>query len=433
MNQAEALATLDQVLKLAQADAVVAGLWGGASASTRVADNVITQNVHCAQATLYVECAYGQSHGGASTNDLSAEALRAAVQRAQEIAKVSPPDPEYMPPVEAAEARKYAQVRGHYEATAKLDPLEKARQLAAAAQSVQAKNLRLSGGYPNNVWFQAVANSAGLRAYHAWTEADFHATVLGPTGSGWAETISNNTADINVAKTAAAALSVAEAAQSPQPLEAGKYDVIMRPAAAGELLLFLFWGGFDAKATDEERTFLRGKLGKKICGERVTLRSNPAEPRCPGVPFQGDGLASPALPWIENGVVTNLCYSRFWAKRQGKEATGFPANILMDGGDATVEQMVASTERGLLITRFWYIRFVDPMVPSVTGMTRDGLFLIENGKVTRPVQHMRFNENMVDVLNRVELLGQAARTGEYPTLAPALKVRAFNFTSTTKF
>ncbi|MCY3023592.1 MAG: TldD/PmbA family protein [Planctomycetota bacterium] len=391
MNQSEALETLEKVLRHASADTVVATLSGEASSATRMADNVITQNVRCSSVHLYVECAYGLSHGGASTDDLSADALLATVQRAQAIAKVSPPDPEYMPPVEAPESRKYLQVRGYADATAGFSPQDKAGQLAAAARQVQAAGMRLSGGYPSGAYFQALANSAGLRAYHAWTEANIHATVLAPAGSGWAETVCHDTAGINVEQTV------------------------------------------EAKATDEERTYLRGKLGTKVFGDRITIRSDPAASRCPGTPFQGDGLASLALPWVENGVVRNLCYSRYWAKKQGKQPTGWPSNLLMEGGDATVEQMIATMKRGLLITRFWYIRHVDPMIPLLTGMTRDGLFLVENGKVTRPVQHMRFNENMVDMFNRVEMLGQVVRTSEYPLLAPALKVKAFNFTSTTKF
>lgn len=223
-------------------------------------------------------------------------------------------------------------------------------------------------------------------------------------------------------------------AQNGTDFEPGRYTVIMRPAAVAELLSFMFFDGFDAKASDEGRTFLRGKLCTKICGQNITLRSDASDPRCPGMPFQPDGLASPTITWIDKGVVTNLFYSRYWAKKQGKEASGVPSNFIMDGGDATVDEMIALTKMGLLITRFWYIRFVDSMVPLVTGMTRDGLFLIENGEVTRPIKYLRFNENPVDVLNRVEAMSAPERTGEYMgMLVPALKVREFNFTSTTKF
>jgi predicted Zn-dependent protease len=315
-----------------------------------------------------------------------------------------------------------------------LDPLERAEQLAAAARTVAGKGLRLSGAYLSGDCFQAVANSAGLRGYHRSTEAEVHLTALSETGSGWAEKASNNVADIDAREVAGRALKIAEAAQDPTDLAPGKYTVIMSPAAIAEMLAFLFWGGFEAKAVDEGRTFLRGKLGTRICGEEITIGSDPADRRCPGTPFQEEGLASPTVAWIEHGVLSNLCYSRFWAGKQGKEATGRPSNVIMQGGETSVDEMIASTERGLLITRFWYIRFVDPMMPLVTGMTRDGLFLIENGAVARAVKHMRFNEDPLDMLRRVELMGRPERTGEYISmLLPALKVRDFNFTSTTKF
>jgi predicted Zn-dependent protease len=434
MNEPEAMKILEKVLGYADAEAVVATIGGGSEASTRFADNAITQNVQHNNISLRVSCAYGESHGAVVTNDLGDESLKSAVERAQAIAKVSPPDPEYMPPVETAERKKYPRVESYFEQTLGYDPLSKAKDISAAAETVKAKSLRLSGAYSSGYDFQALANSAGLRAYHRSTNAEIHSTVLTTTGSGWAEKISNNTADINVQEVAERALKIAEDSQNPADSEAGKYTVIMRPPAVAELLMFMFWGGFDAKATDEGRTFLRDKLGTKICGENVGLRSDPTDTRCPGRPFQGDGLTSPTLHWIKNGLLENLSYSRFWAKKKEKEPTGMPSNIIMDGGGKTVEEMISSTEKGILITRFWYIRFVDPMVPLVTGMTRDGLFLIENGKVSKPIKHMRFNERLLDIMNRVEAMSQPERTGEYISmLVPAFKVADFNFTSTTKF
>jgi len=434
MNESEAKLILDKVLGSADADAVVVGLGGGTEASTRFADNLITQNVYQNNVSLRVSCAYGESHGSAVTNDLGDESLKNVVQRAQEIAKVSPPDPEYMPPVEAAETAKYPEVKSYCESTLGYDPMSKAKDIAAAAKTVAAKNLRLSGAYGTDYGFSAVANSDGLRAYHRSTGAEIHATVLSPTGSGWAEKMSNDSADIEVEKVVGEALRIGENSQDPQDSEAGKYTVILRPAALAEMLMFMFWGGFDAKATDEGRTFLRGKLGTKVCGDNVTLRSDPSEKRCPGNPFQGDGMVSPALNWLKDGVVENLAYSRYWAKKQGKKPTGMPSNIIMDGGGKSVDELVAGTDRGILVTRFWYIRFVDPMVPLVTGMTRDGLFMIEGGKVTKPIRHMRFNEKLLDVLGRITELGEPERTGEYISmLVPTVKIRDFNFTSTTKF
>lgn len=433
MNPTNVKAILEKALKNAQADDVVAILHGGNVASTRMADNLITQNVQRDTATLYVECAFGQQHGSASTDDLSDESLKNTVERAQSIAKASPADEEYMPPVPAAETEKHPKVDRYCETTANTTPEDKARALAGAADEAKKLEMRLSGGYRTGAHFLAVANSAGLNAYHTHTDAELHATALGEKGSGWAEQVSESVTNVDVQATASRALAIGRAAQDPKPIEPGKYDVILSPAAIGELLLSTMWWGMDAKATDEGRTFLREKLGTQLLGKNITLRSDPTDARCPGGPFQSNGLVAPTLPWVEKGVVKNLFYSRFWAKKQGKPATGRATNFLMEGGDTSVKDMIASIERGLLVNRFWYIRHVDPMVPLLTGMTRDGLFLIEDGQIVHPVRQMRFNENTVDMLNRVETLGPVERTAGPPMLMPTIKVKQFNFDSETKF
>ena len=434
MEESQAFEILDKVLEIADAEAVEARLTSGPQSATRFADNLITQNIHYTNTMLTVECAYGQSHGAATTNDLSDSSLKNLVGRAQAAAKVSPPDPEYMPPVEPSETGRYTKPQGYFEQTELLSPLAKAEAISRASSTVSAKGLRLSGAYTTGADFTAVANSAGLRAYYRETTAEIHTTVLGDTGSGWAEKIASSVGDIDIDGVVSRALGIAQRAQNPADVKPGKYTVIMSPAALGELLVFLFWDGFDAKAADEGRTFMRGRLGTKVCGEQITIRSDPADERCPSIPFLDDGFPAPQLPWIENGIAANLVYSRYWAKKQGKEPTGHPTNIIMDGKNSTIEEMITSTKKGLLVTRFWYIRTVDPMVPLVTGMTRDGLFMIENGKIGGPVKNLRFNDNPLDVLNRVEAIGRPCRTGEYiDMLVPPVKVRDFNFTSTTEF
>ena len=434
MNESQALALLDKALKTAKADDVVVNLDGGTLASTRLADNVITQSIETSRATLMATCAYGRSHGTATTEDLSDKAISAAVKAAQTIAKSMPPDPEYMPPVEAAETARYTKADGYFEPTVRFAPDARATQLVAAAKAVAKKGYRLSGAYASGDRFTAVANSAGLKAYHRSTHAALHLTALGKNGSGWAEKMSGNTDDIDVAAVAKEALRIAKLAQDPADPEAGRYALIMPPAAVAEMVAFFLWEGFDAKAADENRNFLRGKQGAKICPETITIRSNPAEPDCLGRPFQDDGLVAPTIKWIDKGVLKSLMYSRYWAKKQGKEATGWPPNVIMDGDTTSLDDMIASTERGLLVTHFWYIRTVDPMKPLLTGMTRDGLFRIENGRIAGALKQMRFNENPLDMLSRVEAMGPPQRTGEYmPMLMPALKVRDFNFTSTTRF
>jgi predicted Zn-dependent protease len=433
MKESTAREIVERALSYADAEHVEIGLNVGAQAVTRLADNLITQNVSKDDIAVQARVAFGKSHGSAVTSDLSEDALRALLERAQSIARLSPADEEYMPPLGAEEAKKYLPVDSYHQATADYQPLEKAKALSAAASKVAARKLRLSGAYRNGDDYFAMGNSRGLRAFHRSTIAEAHMSVLGENGSGWAESMANDNAQIDINRVVMTAMDIAERSAEPQELAAGKYDLIIPPAAVSEMLGFML-GGLDAKATDQGRTFLRGKLGKKVCGENITIRSNPADPRCPSSPFQGGGQASQAIDWIRDGVLANLAYSRFWAGKQGRQSTGWPSNIIMEGSDTGIDEMVAKTERGIVATRFWYIRFVDPMVPSITGMTRDGLFLVENGKVTRPIKNMRFNESLLDLLSRVETVGKVERTGEWlPMLVPALKVNDFNFTSTTKF
>ncbi|MEK7477709.1 MAG: TldD/PmbA family protein [Candidatus Coatesbacteria bacterium] len=434
MTRTQAFGIIRKVLKIAKADAVSAGVRADTNASTRIADNAITQNVRTESQGLWVEVAYGKRSGGASTNDLGDASLRAVVARAQQIAKVTPPDPEYMPPLPGAEAKRYPVVSAFVPATLAQTPMDRARVLASAAAGVRRRRLRLSGAWSTSGTWSAFGNSKGLRAWHRLTYAEAHMTVLGPAGSGWAQAISTDAGEVDVAAVVAEAAGIAVRAQHAVDLPAGKYDVIMRPAAVADILGFVLWGGFDAKATDERRTFLRGKLGRKVFGDNINLRTDPGDPRCPGWPFHGDGLAAKPRFWIRNGVVENLIYSRYWAKKKRKAPTGWPTNTILDGQGTSVDDMIASTKRGLLITRFWYIRDVDPMAPTVTGMTRDGLFLVENGRIVKPVKQMRFNENLVGVFSRVEALGVPVVSGEWGGMVvPPLKVRDFTFTSTTRF
>ena len=187
----------------------------------------------------------------------------------------------------------------------------------------------------------------------------------------------------------------------------------------------------DAKATDEGRTFLRGKLGQTVCSERIALRSDPLDPRCPGSPFVGDGLAAEPVYWVRHGVLENLCRSRYWAQKTGLPPSRGPTNLILDGGDASLQELVAGTDHGILVTRFWYIRVVDPMTSLLTGMTRDGLFLIEGGRVTRSLKQLRFNEKVLTALSNVEALGRPERLEG--CLVPTLKIRDFTFSSTTRF
>ncbi len=429
MTREEAFAILDSVLGAATAESVAVRLAGSCFGSTRLADNVATQCIRRADVSLDVTCAWGRRHASASTNDLRPEALREVVRRAEAAARLSPPDPEFMPPVPADEAARYPRVEDWCQATADLAPEEPPRQLEAGVAEVRRLGYRLSGAYAHGAGFTAFANSNGLKAYHRSTEASFRATVLAEDGSGWAQATATSAAGLDPGAVIREALRIAADSRRPVEFEPGRYTVLLRPAAVQEMLPWYMV--CDAKATDEGRTFLRGRLGQQVCSERITIRSDPQDPRCPGAPFVGDGLAAGPVYWVRNGVLENLRRSRYWALKTGLPPSRGPTNLILDGGDASLDELIAGTERGILVTRFWYIRVVDPMTSLLTGMTRDGLFLIEDGRVTRPLRQMRFNEKVLTALSNVEALGKPERIEG--CLVPPLRVREFTFSSTTRF
>lgn len=429
ISRDQAYAVLDVALGAATAGSTTAWFDGRLFGSTRIADNVATQCLRRRDAALYVTSAYGQQHASASTNDLRPEAVREVVRRAEAAAKLSPPDPEFMPPLPAEEAARYPQIEDWCQATADLAPEHPPRELEPGIEEVRRLGHRLSGAYTHSAGFCAFANSEGLRGYHRSTEASMRATALAGDGSGWAQATASSAGRVDVTGVVREALQIALDSRHPTDIEPGKYTVILRPAAVQEMLPWYMV--CDAKATDEGRTFLRGKLGQAVCSERITLRSDPRDPRCPGSPFVGDGLAAEPVDWVRNGVLTNLCRSRYWARKTGLPPSRGPTNLILDGGEASLQDLIAGTERGILVTRFWYIRVVDPMTSLLTGMTRDGLFLIEGGRITRPLRQLRFNEKVLNALSNVEAMGRPERLEG--CLVPTLKIRDFTFSSATKF
>jgi len=257
------------------------------------------------------------------------------------------------------------------------------------------------------------------------------------TGSGWAAADHPDWGQIDFAAVSRRAIDKARLSRNPVPIEPGKYTVILEPQAVGDLVqLVAFYA--DARSSDEGRSpFSKqgggNKIGEKIADPRVTLFSDPRDPQLLAQPFDGNGMPISRQVWIENGVLKQLYYSRFWAKKQGKTATGFPTSIKLAGGTLSVDDMIRSTERGVLVTRLWYLREVDPRTILYTGLTRDGTFLIENGKISKAIRNMRFNESPLFMLNNLEALGRPERLAGTEAggsvVMPALKVRDFTFTS----
>jgi predicted Zn-dependent protease len=434
MTETETREILERALSFAQADHTEVSLSGSSEASTRYANNAITQNVAKTQRHLTVRAAIAKGSqfcvGSASVNDFSDEAIRRVVAKAEEIARHSAPDTEYLPPVGP---QTYLPINGFSPRTAEATPEDRARVIRACTERVAAQGLNSAGSYATEWGFTALANSAGNFAYHRRSHARFVSTVMADDSSGWAEAVHEDVDHVCAEAATDIAIQKALAARNPRTIEPGRYTVLLEPAAVADLLAFLTWS-LDAKAAHEGRSCFSGKEGEKIGADCVHIFSDPADPRCPGEKFFGDGLPTRRVDWVKDGVLTNLSYSRFWAEKTGHDFTGSATNFIMDGANefADYEQLLAGVERGVLVTRLWYIRFVEPMTLLLTGMTRDGLFWIENGKIAHGLKNMRFNDSPLNLLKNIVALGKPVRAETY-AVVPPLVVKDFHFSSGTTF
>ncbi len=437
LDQLQSRKILDKVIALARKAAPGADVSASVSAShagnTRFARGQVTSSGDVDRQALEVEIAVGKRHARASINQMDDASLRDVVERAARLAKLSPEDPEQMPPVGA---QKYLAAHGAYDPGT--DTLSAATRAAAAGAAMKVgtgKQLDVAGFYENAGTSLARANSAGLFGYHKWTGTSFTCTArtADGSGSGWAGASSNRSADIDAAAAAAIAADKAVRSARPHKLDPGRYTVILEPAAVAELTGFLS-SALDARGADEGRSFFSrpgggNKTGDSIFGPSVTLKSDPADVALEAQPFDGSGLPSPAVNWIDKGKLTGLVYSRFWAKKQGKAPTGRPSGWQLVGGSTPRADLMKGVKRGVLITRFWYTRWVDPQSVLITGLTRDGVFLVENGEIVAPVNNFRFNESPVTMLKNVEAMSAAEVAPDGSMRAPALRTSEFNLAS----
>ncbi|PYS48308.1 MAG: peptidase C69 [Acidobacteria bacterium] len=440
-NEAEAI--LKKVLSFSKADELEATLQGGRAAYTRFGMNSASSSGDTENLSLAINAHFGQRSGIATTNTLDDQSLEKTVRAAEEIAHLRPEDPEQMP---FLPKQQYETIAASFdEATYNADAETRARAVAATIDPARAKNLTAAGIFDHTGGFVARANTVGNFGYHRSTNTSYTTTVrsadeLGKTGSGWATSISHRIADIDAKAVGARAIEKAELSREPVQIEPGNYTVILEPNAVGDLLAPMM-NLFAARAADEGRSFLSKKgggnrIGEKLYGDEINIYTDPNLAASPGAPFDAQGLPTRRIDFVRAGVVQNLNYARFWAKKMSKEPTPFPSNIVMDGGKTSIEDMIKTTERGILVTRFWYIRFVDAQTVLLTGLTRDGTFLIEQGRLKYAIKNFRFNETPVKMLNNIEAMSPVARIigseragANLPILAPALRVRDFSFTS----
>ena len=436
LTEAEAKTLLQKVLSYSKADECEANILGEQRGNIRYARNEVSTSGGLINQNLTVQSSFGKKVGTASIDEFDDASLEKCVRRAEELARLAPETPEF---VSVLGPQTYMKSKGFFESTANLDPDKRAEAVAKSLQQTREKNLVGAGFLDDQRGYSAMMNSKGLFAYYPSTNVNFSLTVRTPDGQGSGYVI-RGFSDFDKLDTAAAtriAVQKCLGSVEARALEPGKYTVILEPTAASVLLENIFFN-LDARSTDEGRSFLskpggKSKLGDKIVDERVTIYSDPANPELPASPWSGDGRAQEKTTWIENGVVKNLAYSRFWAKEKGMKPTPFPNNLIMAGGTSSLEDMIKSTRRGILVTKLWYIRTVDPQTLLLTGLTRDGTFFIEDGKIKYPVKNFRFNESPIIMLNNLEALGKPERTvsteSDRNYLIPPMKIREFTFTS----
>jgi predicted Zn-dependent protease len=436
LTRADAESLVARAMRLSQADDLQLSLAGGTQTNVRFADNRITTAGSSTNLSAVVQSTFGRRSASVSTNDLSDEGLARAVRQSEALAKLAPESSEALPPLGAQE---YVPVDAWVERTAALTPEARAQAARAAIEAaVGAKDLTAAGFIQTGASAQAVGNKRGLFAYHRATSASYTLTMrtTDGTGSGWAGADHPDWSQIDARQLVARATEKARRSRNPSAIEPGRYTVILEPQAVGDLV-GLLGGALDARAAGEGRSAFAKqgggtRVGERVVDPRVTLLSDPADPQLLGTPYDGQGLPLRRQLWIENGVLKTLVTSRFWGERTNQPPTGGPSTLKLTGGDASLEDMIRATQRGVLVTRLWYLRQVDPRTVVYTGLTRDGTFLVENGRIARSIRNMRFNESPLFVLNNLDMIGRPVRVagdGGGAQAWPALKVRDFNFTS----
>jgi predicted Zn-dependent protease len=440
LSKEEAKKIIDKVLSYAKADETAVTLSGGRTGNIRYVRNSVSTSGESNNLSLAVTSVFGKRSGTATINEFDDASLEKTVRRAEEIAQLAPENPEYMPMLGP---QTYLTTNPYSENTAKIDPDYRAKAAFDSLDPCRKKNLTAAGYLEDSTGFSAIGNSKGLVAYNRATSVDFTITVrtADGLGSGYAIRDVTDVSKLSTKEATEIAMQKALASVNAKALEPGKYTVILEPAAAVDLLQNMM-GSMDGRNADEGRSFLSKKgggtrLGEKLFDERVTIYSDPTNPEIPTSAFGGggggrfgggaDGRPQEKVTWVEKGVVKNMYFSRFWADKKGVKATPPPAAVIMAGGTQSLADLIKSTEKGILVTRLWYIRAVDPQTLLYTGLTRDGTFYIENGQIKYPVKNFRFNESPVIMLNNLEAMGKPVRIGG--NLIPPLKIRDFTFSS----
>ena len=428
-----------EVLTSVEADQAEVLIYGGTSALTRFANNYIHQNVQESDVSVRVRAVLGKKIGVASTDAITQEGLREVAERAVSLARLQQENLDF---VSLPGPTPIAKVEARLAATAECSAGQRAGVVSEITGTASKAGLVAAGAFRTGESEVAVMNSMGVWAYHCDATADINTVVMGETSSGYAERWTRDVGEIKGAAIAAEAIDKAQRGANPHALEPGEYDVILEEYAVADLMDYFAYLSFGVQAFMEKRSFMSGRIGERVMGENVSLWDDGLSPEGLPAPFDAEGVARRRVDFIEKGVAKGVVWDSYHGAMAGQASTGhalpagetfgaIPGNMFMATGDATKEEMLASTKRGIWVSRFWYTRPVHPLTVVLTGMTRDGTFLIEDGKIVAPVNNLRFTQSYLEAMNQVEAIGKTSML--MPSFGgccrvPALKVRGWNFT-----
>ncbi|AXA94856.1 TldD/PmbA family protein [Massilia sp. YMA4] len=437
LDQDSAKRITDKVMALTKADECRVTLSGSRKGNVRYARNSVSTAGLVEDTQLTVAVAYGKRQGTAQVNEFDDKSLEKAVRRAEETARLAPENPEFMPAIAKQAFRPSATFNPN---ASEFTPEYRAEVAFQSIDAARKKGLVAAGFFSDSTGFECIANSNGVFGYQELASLNFTVTTRTEDGrgSGWVNRAAYDPKQFDARAASEIAIEKALRSVEAKALEPGRYTVVLEPSASSDLLNFMFTA-FDARQADEGRSFLAKKgggnrLGERLFDEKVNVWADPWDANAPVLPWEQQSmLARQKTDLIRNGQVASLDYDRYWAQKTGKPASADHGNIIMAGGSKSTEQLIAETKKGILVTRTWYIRMVDPQSVLLTGLTRDGTFYIENGQIKHPIKNFRFNESPVVMLNNIDELGKPMLIGDAGSrlrmMIPAMRVRDFNFTS----
>ena len=445
--QVELRKIADRLLSLSSADQTEVLILRKDEQLTRFAGNTIHQNVSESNVTVRLREVFGRKIGVASTNDVSDTALRQLSESAQAVARCAQDHPDF---ISLARPQAHTKTDGYFSSTAACTPQTRAQGAFAICRMSRAENLQAAGAFSTTVKEILVSNSLGLNSYHCGTIAHIVTVVMSENSSGYATANSMDLSRLDPESVGRMAVDKALKSKDPQPIEPGTYAVILEPEAVASMILALGYTGLGALAVQEGRSFMNNRFGERITGDNITIWDDGNDPNGLIMPIDYEGVSKQSVRLIENGIAKAVVYDSFTAGREpGKTSTGhslpapnisgpLPLNLFMAAGSDSLDDMLSSTERGIWVTRFHYTNIVHPVKTVLTGMTRDGTFLIENGRITKPLKNLRFTQSILEAFKHVAMI--SSRTNlvksdweDFAICVPAVKINEFTFTGTTKF